>query len=587
MGVANVAPAMLARRAQQDAADSRMHLMHRHCLHCLLLPGACRSRGPRAGDREKMARLTRTLAVVIAFALAAPLSASASSRVRTASAADAAVAAQLLKAFAAIADGTADRGLVVAAAAPANASSVSVAEVAGRVLAASLASWQLSVIDAPSNKGLLPKRFDMYGRDHYYQVPKDPVGTLVMFHGCNHDASGSWPYDPANCPECLGLPEEVAHVKQALAWGYAVLAVESRNRDQQGRCFSSANDPAVSDQGEVPYIIQNFLYGFGLQAKPIYTLGISAGAAFAIKIPKAFYAKEFAFRVSGVISEVNAVEWDSWGLVDSNGRLRFPGFPATAFIQMERDLPTAALIQSSIQHLRSLGLHGDYILAPARAINPAWFSDRSPVITPKQSAVIVKALKKIGALDKNGWLRDDPRIGRNTVGSPLALWTKKLVDVLPWISLEPNAENKILSALSDRGSIYEEMNLAYAWHEGIADYLRPCLAWLRSNGTANLQYLSSQLAVSKLAELTMDREYPTALPPAPPASPPQPPPQPPRRSPPPLRSPPPPPRRSPPPLRSPPPPPRRSPLPPPPPPPTRPPPPQPGSPPPSGPALPL
>ena len=42
---------------------------------------------------------------------------------------------------------------------------------------------------------------------------------LVMFHGCYHDASGSWPYDPTNCPECLGLPEEVAHVKQVGAAG--------------------------------------------------------------------------------------------------------------------------------------------------------------------------------------------------------------------------------------------------------------------------------------------------------------------------------------------------------------------------------
>lgn len=39
---------------------------------------------------------------------------------------------------------------------------------------------------------------------------------FVMFHGCYHDASGSWPYDPKNCKECLGLPEEVAHTKQAL-----------------------------------------------------------------------------------------------------------------------------------------------------------------------------------------------------------------------------------------------------------------------------------------------------------------------------------------------------------------------------------
>ena len=34
-----------------------------------------------------------------------------------------------------------------------------------------------------------------------------------------------------------GLPEEVAHTKQALARGYAVLAIDSKNRDFNNRCF--------------------------------------------------------------------------------------------------------------------------------------------------------------------------------------------------------------------------------------------------------------------------------------------------------------------------------------------------------------
>lgn len=78
------------------------------------------------------------LAFVLLFAIRG--TASASSRVKTLSDADAQVTAQILKAFTAIADGTADAGHVLAAAAPANTSSVSVAEVAGRVLAASLVS---------------------------------------------------------------------------------------------------------------------------------------------------------------------------------------------------------------------------------------------------------------------------------------------------------------------------------------------------------------------------------------------------------------------------------------------------------------
>lgn len=32
-----------------------------------------------------------------------------------------------------------------------------------------------------------------------------------------------------------------------------------------------------------------------------------------------------------------------------------------------------------------------------------------------------------------------------------------------------------------------EMNVAYAWHEGIADHIIPCLVWFASNGTLNLQ----------------------------------------------------------------------------------------------------
>ncbi len=43
---------------------------------------------------------------------------------------------------------------------------------------------------------------------------------------------------------------------QALAHGFAVLAVESKNRSRNGRCFSSAADPLTSDQFEAPYVIQ-------------------------------------------------------------------------------------------------------------------------------------------------------------------------------------------------------------------------------------------------------------------------------------------------------------------------------------------
>ena len=40
------------------------------------------------------------------------------------------------------------------------------------------------------------------------------------------------------CCRHAGLPEEVSHTKQALARGYAVLAIDSRDRRWDSRCYS-------------------------------------------------------------------------------------------------------------------------------------------------------------------------------------------------------------------------------------------------------------------------------------------------------------------------------------------------------------
>ena len=139
------------------------------------------------------------------------------------------------------------------------------------------------------------------------QIPENPVGTMVVFHGCHHDASGSWPYDPVNCPECRGLPEELAILKLSLKYGYAVLAVESRNRTMYGdnvRCFTTSGGAGGSNNADyiVPSVIQTFVYSNGLQGMPVYVEGVSAGAAYAVKLPKAFYYSDYGFNISGIIS---------------------------------------------------------------------------------------------------------------------------------------------------------------------------------------------------------------------------------------------------------------------------------------------
>lgn len=71
---------------------------------------------------------------------------------------------------------------------------------------------------------MLPTVVQWQGREAWHevvqQVPPNPRGTVFFAHGCAHAARDFWPPSPA-CPDCLGLPEEMAQAQQALARGYA------------------------------------------------------------------------------------------------------------------------------------------------------------------------------------------------------------------------------------------------------------------------------------------------------------------------------------------------------------------------------
>jgi hypothetical protein len=57
---------------------------------------------------------------------------------------------------------------------------------------------------------------------------------------------------PRPLPPPAGLPEEVAHTKQCLSAGYAVLALMSRDREYRARCFSTSGNPDLSEPARPP-----------------------------------------------------------------------------------------------------------------------------------------------------------------------------------------------------------------------------------------------------------------------------------------------------------------------------------------------
>ena len=73
--------------------------------------------------------------------------------------------------------------------------------------------------------------------------------------------------------------------------------------------------------------------------------------------------------------------------------------------------------------------------APSQPVTPTWFSDRSPSITPEQSALIVAALKhpSIRMLNQDGWLETDPKQYELQANPRAFGWTLKVQSLLPWL----------------------------------------------------------------------------------------------------------------------------------------------------------
>ncbi|KAL4438660.1 hypothetical protein ABPG77_006264 [Micractinium sp. CCAP 211/92] len=369
-----------------------------------------------------------------------------------------------------------------------------------------------------SNKGLKPTRLVTFGSTHYYQMAENPIGTVAFFHGCARSARNFFPYDPLNCPECLGFPEHLSHTKQALARGYNVLALEPH--DSKGLCWSSSDKGIyINDQPQAISTLRYFIVSNNLTNLPIYLWGASSGGTLALKMMGQLYrfdqqTQEDAAKngtrppytlwgsVRGVIAE--AATPTDFDASDADGNLLWPGFPPVIFVRMERDGADADVAQNLAFFARN-GVPSDVIVSPVRRIGPTYFSDRSPTITQEQSQRIVEGLKQIGLLGEEGWLLANPKED-NDPKTPAYKWTVKLQTLLPWLT----PMSKSVSLVLKFSPIQQSMLVAYAMHDAVSDYFTACLAWLEAGGKVDAQPLAHQLVVPgfNLSALTPDRRYP-------------------------------------------------------------------------------
>ncbi|EOD07510.1 hypothetical protein EMIHUDRAFT_218474 [Emiliania huxleyi CCMP1516] len=256
-----------------------------------------------------------------------------------------------------------------------------------------------------------------------YEKPASPArGIVVLAHGCQHSATDFWPHSTA-CAECIGLPEEVRIARAIVAAGWVAVAFSSADREMS-RCWEFEVDGP-----RVLRALSKFRHRHGLDELPAAALGASSGGDRVLRRCRRSASSAFVLMLArelplrAVVSQIMALPPAM--LQGYNGT----PFPPTLFLHMPRDGRTAALVS-----------------------------------------------KCVGRLSQQG--RPDPRRSK---------WRETLCADEGLCALLPGRRPGEPDALvHDVSPVAEVLNVAWAQHEIVADYMPQTMEWIESEGTTGL-----------------------------------------------------------------------------------------------------
>ena len=288
----------------------------------------------------------------------------------------------------------------------------------------------------PKNTGRY-ERTSIDGVDVIWQRPAtDTVrGLLFVAHGCSHSHTDFWLSSPSVCPECLGLPEELAIVDMALLHGLVVVAVSSH--DRKSKCWS------FQDGSIVAKVVLELGQRLKLGDKPIFAFGASSGGSFV----GSSLVKALGDRLNGFIAQIAAPQPDL--------KTARPG----VYITMNRDVRSDHSAEAAVQKMKEGGVQAKHIRLGPVALNDRFFSDRIHVYNQVQSEKMVQALRDAKMLDTSGMLKDSPRVSS-------------------WRSIVRPLVDKSDTLRADASPVSEVMNVAYGQHEMSRDGVEEALRFL-------------------------------------------------------------------------------------------------------------
>lgn len=326
-------------------------------------------------------------------------------------------------------------------------------------------------------KGLVPSKFSLAGKTHYYQVPQGAKGTLVFLPGCARAATGFWPYS-TQAPECNAFPEDVSHTKQALLAGYGILVPTPLNPNL---CFTSENTQNLAP------IIKQYFKLTGLGGKPLFLGGCSAGGGLAVRYQSHLRSNNVGIKFDGLLLEC------ATSSSPLEGGKAPAGFPPTVWVCMERDTDSQQEARSYVEGLKRSGIGAAVVVSPRRRVTPTYVSDRLPTVTPTESRKVVDGLKSIGLVDADGNVTANPH-DFDKSGTRASGWMAKLK------KLVPSGRQFTLGTVRN-SPIYQAVSVAYAQHDHIADYTTAALKFFESGGKASMPDLLQRHTVSVPASL--------------------------------------------------------------------------------------
>jgi hypothetical protein len=276
----------------------------------------------------------------------------------------------------------------------------------------------------------------------------DALAAAYLCAGCSHSGGDFWAAAPG-CESCIGLPEERRIAAAALAARLFVVAGSSADRGR-AKCWWPHTDGR-----RIAAALATLLRREHADTLPLYALGASSGGAFVAALPR------FVPHLSAICVQIMGASPDVLLSPLPSG---FGSFPPSRWVHMPLDAAMSGFVAAALSGLQAAGLVAEEVRVAPQRLTPDFLAERIDGLPAEVSAAVHGALQGAGLLDKEGFLKSDPRKGGG------ADWRAALA-ALPPSTLGSD------SLVADVSPIAEELNVAWANHEIVADGVNDTLAF--------------------------------------------------------------------------------------------------------------